>query len=103
MMSSTRRTSATAVANQAAAARVVEGEIGEVAGAPVGFDGSTVPVGLGEVPASGLSGGVLSSGVAEAGLVGLLPAGSTSENDGVSDAMAAAYRNELVKPVRAAM
>lgn len=89
-MSSTKSTSATAVANQAAAARVVAGALGEGACAPVLFGGLTALVGVGEGPASGLFGGALASGVASPGFCGGLLPGSPSRNGEVSDVMAAA-------------
>ena len=90
MMSSTRSTSATAVANQAAAARVVTGAPGDCASGPVLFGGSTAPVGSGETPASGRCGGALASGVRATGFCGGLLAGSTPPNGEVFDVMAAA-------------
>ena len=89
-MSSTRSTSAIAVANQAAAARVVTGAPGDDTSGPLLLGGSTAPVGSGEVPASALCDGVLASGAPATGLCGGVVAGSTSPNGEGSDVMSAA-------------
>src|SRR5665647_2653358 len=88
MMSSTKSTSATAVANQAAAARVVTRAVGEGVAVPGFFGGLSGPGGFGGAPALGLFGGPLASGVAAPEILGVFAA-SPSRN-GVPDVMAAA-------------
>src|SRR5450759_476097 len=88
MMSSTKRTSATAVANQAAAARVVARALGEGVAVPWLFGGMSGRGGSGGAPAPGLFGGALASGLTAPMVLGGFAA-SPSRSGEVSDVMAA--------------
>src|SRR5450759_852575 len=88
-MSSTRRTSATAVANQAAAARVVTKAFGEGIAAPGRLGGLSGPGAFGGAPASELFGDELASGLAALEILGVF-AVSPSPDFELSDVMPAA-------------
>src|SRR5665647_2058561 len=86
MMSSTKRTSATAVANQAAAARVVARALGEGVALPWLFGGMSSRGGSGGAPGPGLFGGALASGLKAPVILGCFAA-SPSRSGEVSDGM----------------
>src|SRR5664279_1584365 len=86
-MRSTRRTSATAVANQAAAARVVARALGEGVAALWLCGGRSGLGGSGGAPAPWLVGGALASGLTGPEFLGVFAA-SPSRSGGVSDVMA---------------
>src|SRR5665647_1743033 len=87
MMSSTKRTSATAVANQAAAARVVAKALGDGVAAPWLFGGMSGRGGSGGAPGPGLFGGALASGLTAPVILGCFAA-SPPRSGEVSDVMA---------------
>src|SRR5665648_300441 len=89
MMRSIKKTSATAVANQAAAARVVTRAFGEGVAAPRLFGGMSGRGGSGGAPARGLFGHVLASELTSPVILGGLAA-SPPGSGGVSDVMAVA-------------
>jgi hypothetical protein len=89
MMSSTKSTSATAVANQAAAARVVTKTFEEGIALPGLLGGLSGPGAFGGSPASGLDDDAFASGLAALEILGVFAASPSADVE-LSDVMAAA-------------